>query len=317
MTARFSASPAAMRRRHRVGRPCRSLFAALLATATLPSLVGATIEGSPKYFPASYGPGDTVAVIVPIAPGPGEIFGELSLAPGSGLPPDDGRSDPQLLGVEIAKIEGRWSMTARFVAWSPVEGSIEAFQAGGIEFPSIPYRAGARLKAEDIDPTPPHGQRLPPRAALVLYGLVGALAAGGLAVFGFLAYLIPAARGLVSRWREAQAFRRLSTTLDYLAARASSSDPAAYSAALGRALRTYLAARFLPQALVLTPGELSDLPETAFPAPSTRDRAAALLSWTDGLRFGGLPARVAELEGAVAEARRLASENEEAIRARP
>ncbi len=300
-----------------LGRSRSASLSAILALALPASLVAATLDGRPKYYPPSYGPGETVTVLVPIAPESGEELAEMSLVPGSGLPLGDGLSDPELLGLDIAKSDGRWNLRARFVAWSPVEGTIEGFRAGGIGLPAIPYRAVARLRPEDIDPTSPRPQELPPGAAFALYGLLGGLAALGLAVFGFVAYLLPAARRLIARWKAGQAFRRLSKSLDYLAAQAGSADPAAYSAALGRALRNYLAARFLPQAPALTPGELSALSETDFPAPSTRDRTAALLSWMDELRFGGAPVRAAELEEAADKARRVAAENEEALLARP
>jgi len=295
----------------------RALFAAALAVLAGAPLAAATVEGRPTYYPSSYGPGETVTVLVAIAPEPGEDLAELSLAPGSGLPPGDGLSDPELLGVDIAKNNGRWTMRARFVAWSPVEGIIEGFKSGGIGLPAIPYRATPHLGPNDIDPSSPRPQVLPPGAALALYGLLGALAAVGLGLFGSAAYLVPATRRLIAGWKAGQAFRRLSKSLEYLAAQAGSADPAAYSAALGRALRNYLSCRFLPEAPALTPGELSSLPEAAFPAPSTRDRAADLLSWADEVRFGGSPASAAELEGAADKARQVAAENEEAILARP
>ncbi len=295
----------------------RAPLAAALALSLAPSLAAATIEGRPSYFPASYGPGEPVAVLVGISPEPGEELAEISLSPGSGLPPADGISDPELLGVDIAKEKGRWRMRLRFVAWSPAEGIIEGLSVGGIGLPALPYRAVPRLGPNDIDPTPPRPQRLPPGAAIALYGILGALAALGLGAFGSVAYLLPAARRLIAKRKAGQAFRRLSKSLDYLAAQAGSADPAAYAAALERALRNYLTLRFLPEAPALTPSELSALPEAAFPAPSTRDRAAALLAWAEGLRFGGSVARAGELGSAAAEARTLAAENEEAILARP
>jgi hypothetical protein len=75
----------------------------------------------------------------------------------------------------------------------------------------------------------------------------------------------------------------------------------------------------LPEAAALTAVELAALPETAFPAPATRDRAAALVAYADRVRYGGGLAKLADsrklLEAAI-EARDIGAANEEALLAR-
>ena len=97
----------------------------------------------------------------------------------------------------------------------------------------------------------------------------------------------------------------------------SSADPASYFAALLRALRLYLAARALPEAEALTAPELAALPESALPAPATKDRAAALVARADRLRYGGWEqGEPTALLEAAAEARAIGEANEEVLRAR-
>jgi hypothetical protein len=310
-----AAPPRAERRR--VAPPLAFAAAALaLASAGSGRLAAAELAGAPSYIPASYGPGDEVAATAAIAPSAGEALSELELLPGAGLPPQGGSVDPELRGIEIARSSAGWRMKVRFVPWSPGRGLVPGVVAGGVAFPPLPYDAASRLGPEDRDPAPPRPQRLPPGAALALYALVGALLLLALAAFGFVAYLLPASRALLAKWRAGQAFRRLGKSLDYLAAHAASAEPAAYSAALARALRLYLAARVAPLAPSLTPAELAALPDDSFPAPATRERAASLLAWSDEVRFGGAAALAATLGDAAEKARRIAAENEEALIAR-
>jgi hypothetical protein len=296
----------------------RVLLAGVLALAwAAPArLDAASLAGSATFIPAVFGPGEEVLAVAPIAPRVGEALAEMELGPESGLPAAQKGSDPELRGIEIAKNGAGWELKIRFVPWSPGKGSVPAVSARGVSLPILPYEAASRLGPEDIDPTPPRPQRLPPGAALAFYVVVGASAALALAVLGFVAYVVPAARSLLAKWRAGQAFRRLGKSLDYLGAQAASAEPAAYSAALARAFRNYLAARVLADAPSLTPDEISALPDAAFPAPATRDKAASLLAWSDEVRFGGTAAGTAALADAADEARRIAADNEEALLAR-
>lgn len=299
-----------------LGAVARCAFAAALASVGPAGLVAASLAGTPSYIPASYGPGEEVTVIAPVAPAIGESLSELELKPGAGLPARSGTADPELLALKIARNGAGWEMRIRFVPWSPGRGIVAGVAASGAALPSLPYEAVSRLGPEDRDPTSPRPQRFPPGAAVALYGFAGVLIALGLAAFAFVAYLIPASRALLARWRAGQAFKRLGKSLDFLAAHAGPADPAAYTAALAGALRVYLSARVSPEIPALTPGELAALPDATFPAPATRDRAASLLAWSDEVRFGGASALAAELEAAAERARGIAAENEEALLAR-
>jgi hypothetical protein len=312
--ARIAVSRSAARRRPRAATG-RALATVVLALALRAPLSAASLAGTPSFIPAVYGPGEDVEVTASLAPGASETLSELELRSGAGLPAGSA-DDPEIRSLRVARTAAGWEMRIRFVPWSPGRGTIPGLAARGAALPSLPYDAVSRLGPEDRDPSPPRPQRLPPGAALALYVLIGAALAVVLAAFGFVAYVIPASRALLARRRAGQAFRRLGKSLDFLTARALSADPAAFSAALARALRLYLAARVEPRAPVLTPGELSALPDDAFPAPSTRDAAAGILAWSDEVRFGGAAAQAAALERAAAEARRIAAENEEALLAR-
>jgi hypothetical protein len=170
------------------------------------------------------------------------------------------------------------------------------------------------------------------RRKLLIFSGIGvllvALALLALLVIFVALYLVPAARALLARRRAALAFKRLEASIDYLLGEAASAEASAFLAALLRALRLYLAARALPGAEALTASELSALPEAAFPAPATRDRAAALVALADRHRYGGAmagtragPAAAASsprdfLESAAREAVAICRANEEALLAR-
>lgn len=291
-------------------------IAAALALAGAARLTAASLAGPPAYAPFRYGPGDEVTIVAPIAPGAGETLSALELEPGAGLPEPGRSADPELRSLRVAKGPSGWELTIRFVPWSPGAGQVPALSARGLSLPALPYESASRLGPEDLYPSAPRPQRMPPGAALALYLLGGAALALVLAAFAFVAYLLPASRALLARWRAAQAFRRLERSLDYLVARAGSADGAAFSAALAGALRNYLAARVSPEAPVLTAAEISALPDSAFPTPSIRDRSASLLSWSDEVRFGGTAAGAEDLASAAEEARRIAADSEEALLAR-
>jgi hypothetical protein len=291
-------------------------IAAALALAGAARLPAASLAGTPAFSPFRYGPGDEVTIVAPIVPGAGETLSALELKPGAGLPEPGRSADPELRSLRVAKGPSGWELRIRFVPWSPGAGQVPALSAHGLSLPALPYESASRLGPEDLYPSPPRPQRMPPGAALALCLLGGAALALVLAALGFVAYLLPASRALLARWRAAQAFRRLGRNLDYLVAHADSADGAAFSAALARALRNYLAARVSPEAPVLTAAEISALPDAAFPTPSIRDRSASLLSWSDEVRFGGAAAGAEALASAAEEARRIAAESEEALLAR-
>ncbi len=289
----------------------------LFSLIVAPSLLcAATIEGAVVYTPSTYGPGETVTAVAALKPGPEESLAEISLEPGSGLPALDGSADPEILGLDVERRGGSWLMRLRFVAWSPSEGVIEKYHTGTFVLPPVAYRARPRLGAEDVDPRPLRPQRLPPGAAGAFYGVLGLVVGLCLALFGAFLYLVPAVRSVLARWKAGLAYRRLESTVTHLFANAASAEPAAYAAALAGALRNYLELRACSGISALTPAEVRNLADTAALKPSIRDEAAAVLAWSDEVRFGGLAAKAADLCTAAERVRRIAVENEEAIRAR-
>jgi hypothetical protein len=286
-----------------------------LAAAALPA---ATLDArSLAYLPVVYSAGEEVLAQALLAPEGREKLAELDLKPGSGLPPAGLEADPELRELRLSKTASGWLLSLRFVPWSPGTSSLPPMRAKGFLIPAVPYSASSILGPEDRDPSPPRRQRDPPGTALYLYALAGILVAIALGAAGASAYLLPAARALIARRRAAQAFRRLATSLDFLAAEAPSADPAAFLAALSRALRLYLGSRVVSEAPALTAAELALLPEASFPAPATRTRVAALIAGADRLRYGGGAVGLGALEAAVAEARSICAANEEALLARP
>jgi hypothetical protein len=286
-----------------------------LASAT--ALSAATLDArSLAFVPIRYFAGDEVVAQATILPEDGEKLVALDLRPGSGLGVQGGEADPEIRGLVLAKTPQGWQLTLRFVPWSPGSLSVPEMRLRGLRIPALPYTALSLLGPEDREPSPPRPQRDPPGIILYLYGLAGLLLVLVLGALGSAAYLIPSARALLARRRAALAYKRLVRSLDYLAAEAGSADPASYLAALLRALRLYLAARALPEAEALTAPELAALPESALPAPATKDRAAALVARSDRLRYGGWGELEPALLEAAAEARAIAEANEEALRAR-
>ena len=304
----------------------------LCATADLSA---ATLDArSLVYVPIRYSAGDEVVAQATVAPEAGEALFAQDLKPGAGLGAQGEEADPELRELKLTKAPEGWQLKVRFVPWSPGAGSIPETRLKGFRLPAIPFAAVSLLGPEDRDPSPPRPQRDPPGIAPYLYGLAGLLIVLVLGAAGTVAYLIPAARALLARRKAALAFRRLEKSLDYLASEAGSADPASFFAALIRAFRLYLAARILSEAPALTAPELAALPQDAFPAPGTKDRAAALVARADRARFGGevrqgagtaaalkavtVPAVAlkATLLEAAAEARAIGEANEEVLLAR-
>jgi hypothetical protein len=271
-------------------------------------------------IPAKYYAGDEVLLQAAIRPEAGEKLVALDAKLGAGLGAQSGEADPELRELRVAKTAGGWTLSLRFVPWSPGVGSIPEQRLKGLRIPAIHYAAAAILGPEDRDPAPPRPQLDPPGMLLYLYVFAALLLVLVLGGFCSAVYLVPAARSLLARRRAALAFKRLEKSLDYLLAGSASSDPASYCAALSRALRLYLAARALPEAFSLTSPEIAQLPEGAFPAPATRDRAAALFSRADRLRFGGEWPEGGDiralLESAAEEARAIGAAIEEVLLAR-
>jgi hypothetical protein len=314
--------------------PAAAALALALSAAGGPAPAATLDAASLSYLPLHYYAGDEVLIVARVLPEKGERLAELDLRPGEGLPSRSGEADPEIRALKLSKSSGSWTIEARFVPWSPGPGSLAESKIGGIRIPALPYAALSLLGPEDRDPTPPRPQRQLPGAALFLYGSAGAIAILALLAAAFFLYLLPAARSLLARRREERIFKRLDKSLDYLAREAGAAEDAAFFAALVRALRLYLAARFLPAAPALTASELEALPDEAFPAPATRRRTAALVALADRRRFGGEAAAPAEAAGAdasapasaagrgatlaaaVEEARAIAAANEEALRAR-
>jgi hypothetical protein len=304
----------------------RACGLAVLALALPFSLVAgreldaATLDArSLAFVPFRYSAGDEVTVQAAIVPEAGEQPIPLDLRPGAGLRAQGEEADPELRELRLSRTAEGWLLALRFVPWSPGPGSIPELRIKGLVIPSLPYTALSLIGPEDRDPSPPRPQADPPGIALYLYGFAALLVILALGAAGGSAYLVPAARAIIARRRAAQAFRRFDKSLDYLTSGAGAADPAAYFAALTRTLRLYLAARALPEAPALTSRELSSLPESAFPAPATRDRTAALVARADRARYGGdLPegARLRVLLEAAEEARAIGQANEEALLAR-
>jgi hypothetical protein len=285
-------------------------------------LSAATLDArSLVYLPIRYSAGDEVVAQTTVLPEAGESLSPLDLKQGAGLAAQAEEADPEIREIKLSKAPEGWLLKVRFVPWSPGAGSLPPLRQKGFRLPALPYSAVSLLGPEDRDPSPPRPQRDPPGIAVYLYGLAGILLVLVLGVIATLAYLIPGARAILARRRAAQAFRRLAKSLDYLASEAGSADPSSYFAALIRALRLYLAARALPEAPTLTAPELAALPDEAFPAPATKDRAAALVARADRARFGGerrgsAEAEKAALLEAAAEARAIGEANEEVLLAR-
>jgi hypothetical protein len=281
-------------------------------------LAGATLDArTVVYLPARYSPGEELVAEAIIVPEGAEKLVELDLRRGSGLPTQDGEADPELRELRISKTAAGWLLSLRFVPWSPGPLFVPEKRIKGVLIPAFPYSAATILGPEDRELSPPRRQRDPPGTALYLYGLAGALVALALGAAGTAAYLVPAARALLARRRAAQAFKRFVTSLDYLETEAGSAEPAAFFSALSRAFRIYLASRALPGLPALTSPEIAALPETAFPAAATKERAAALFAYADRVRFGnevpGPGIGRGALESAVDEARAIGEATEEAL----
>lgn len=264
-----------------------------------------------QFSPKLFGPGEEVHALL-LLPGI-EAASGFVLKAGSGLPASE---DPELRELALTKTQRGWELVIRFVPWSPGPGRIPSISAHGVLFPSIPYSTGSRLESEAREIASPRPQREPPGTAFYLYGLAGAALFIALACVASIAYLLPAARALLARWRAAQAFKMLCRSLDYLEAGTAVSEPAAFYAALSRALRLYLAERIDARAPALTASEFAALPASTFPASGLRDLAASLFAEAEQARYAGeMPGGVA-MKDAAKRVRNLAEAAEEALDAR-
>jgi hypothetical protein len=294
-----------------------ALAFALLAAPIPAALSAATLDArSLVYLPVLYHPGEEVLAQGLLFPEGRERLAAFDMRRGAGLSEKSGEADPELRELKLAKTDEGWLLSLRFVPWSPGASAVASVRYKGITIPAFPYSAATSLGPEDRDPSPPRRQRDPPGTLLYLYLLAGGLIVIALGVAGAAAYLLPAARTLLARWRAAQAYRRFVTSLDYLLGEAGSAEPAVFFAALSRAFRLYLASRILPDAPALSSPELAALPEEAFPSPATRGKTAALLAYADRVRYGGERPGPSALESAIAEARAIGEANEEALLAR-
>jgi len=264
-----------------------------------------------EFTPTEFGAGEEVQAVLVLT---GLDFASgFALKPGSGLPSSE---DPELREVSLARTPRGWELKIRFVPWSPGPGRIPSISAKGAVLPSVPYVVASRLGPAEREISPPRPQREPPGTALYLYGIAGAALLLVLATVGSVAYLVPAGRALLARWKAAQAYRQLCRSLDYLSAGASVSEPAAFYAALSRALRLYLAARVDGRAPALTASEIAALPSSAFPASGLRDEAAAVFAEAETARYAGESPGPELMRETVRRARDLATAAEEALDAR-
>jgi hypothetical protein len=273
------------------------------------------------YEPADFGSGEEVVAIAQIlSQGSSNVdTAGIDLQPGAGLPERLAASDPEILSGRLAANQDGFELRLRFIPWSPGKGILSGMTVAGRSLPDLPYVATPRLESGARDLMPPRPQLEPPGAALYLYALAGIALSLIFAIFVTLAWLLPAARFLLARWRAGQAFRRLKRSLDYLAVSLREDgemDAAAFYAALSRSFRLYLEERVEPCASALTPREFCMLSETRFPAPGIRDAAAELLAEADRVRYAGEASLSATMFAAVDKARRLGSAAEEGLDAR-
>jgi hypothetical protein len=331
--AAIAAAPAA------VGAPVAAL-AALLVLATIgftpaeaaPSPNPSFSQESPtlkadriEFSPLEFGPGQIVEVSVLVLGKGREGAGgaeTLVLKPGSGLKLEDGKADPEIREVRLSSTKAGRELRVSFIPWSPGPGAIAALSVGGLLFPPIPYSAASLLGPDDKEPGIPRPQRLPQGMEIYLYGLAGMVLLLCLALVALVAYVLPSARRIAARWKAAQAFRRLSITLEFLATGVSrEADPArrdtvAFLGALVRALRLYLAERIERSCPALTADELEGLPESTFPEAGMRGEAASLIREADRARYSGFFPPPSELLAAVDRTRRLGAAIEETLDAR-
>ncbi|HTX74428.1 MAG TPA: hypothetical protein VMC79_16470 [Rectinemataceae bacterium] len=288
---------------------------------------GAAAPAKTLFVPLRYYVGDEVEAIVSLVGSSGSNFvaggasgGGVELRPGSGLPNPGPHANPVLRSVKIERSSRGWEARLTFVPWSPGPGAIPAISAKGFSIPPVAYNVSSVLGPEEGELAPPRPQREPPGTAIYLYGFAGLVLAIILGALGTAAYLIPAARVLLARWRAAQAFRRLRRGLEYLLRGLESADPRLFYAALARELRIYLAERIEARIPTLSASEIAGLPDSLFPAPGLRESAAALIAETEYGRYSGElrpgPGAVPRLRAAAERARRLGESAEEAIDAR-
>jgi hypothetical protein len=269
-----------------------------------------------SYEPEVYRVGDEVQIVALLDGLPPDFEGDFSARPGQGLPPLGEAADPELRELRLTKTAQGWELRATIVPWSPDHGVLRGQEVRGLKLPSLAYSVHSILGSADRELFPPRPQRDPPGAAVYFYALAGIALVIVLASLGVAAWLLPAARALIARWRAAQAFRRLSRSLDFLVADAPSAEPAAFYAALSRALRLYLAQRALRTAAALTSSEFARLPDGSLPAPGMREKAVDILEEADSVRYGGRAAAPDSMRSAAEKTRDLGTELEEVLVAR-
>jgi len=215
----------------------------------------------------------------------------FDLKSGEGLPTAAPRSgeavDPELREAILAGREGSWVLTLVFVPWSPGKGSLPPLNLPGLRVPALDYETASVLAPGDRELEGPRPQRDPPGTILYIYGLLALLALLALAAAALVFWLIPGARALLAGWREKEAWKTLSATLDWLDDNAGGAEAAPFFALLAAAERRYLARRLVAEAEALTPAELRALPLERFPDADSREELAALLAEADRVRFGG------------------------------
>ncbi|MDP3178425.1 MAG: hypothetical protein Q8M76_11015, partial [Spirochaetaceae bacterium] len=258
-----------------------------------------------SFQPEVYRVGDEVQIVALLDGLPPDFEGDFSAKPGQGLPSQGEAADPELRELRLSRTAQGWELRATIVPWSPGHGVLRGQDLRGLKLPSLAYSVHSILGSSDRELFPPRPQRDPPGAAVYFYALAGIALVIVLAALAIIAWLLPAARAAIARWRAAQAFRRLSRSLDFLVAEAASSEPAAFYAALSRALRLYLAERALRSASALTSTEFSLLPDGALPAPGLREKAADILKEADSVRYAGRASLPDSLRKAAERARDL------------
>lgn len=240
----------------------------------------------------------------------------FELKAGEGLPLPSAQADPEIRSMSLARTGQGWELRIRFVAWSPGSSSLPKMEARGVAIPAIAYSATSSLGPGDNEISPPKPQLDPPGTALYLYGFAGFVIFLCLAVFGFAAYVFPAASRLLARRKAGEARRSLEKTIVWLGKALPESEPRAFYAALSRALRNYLAARVLPEAPSLTPRELSLLPPESFLDRAIQDEAVALLAEADVVRYAGAKSKESSMRVSLSRAAKLGDAAEEALDAR-
>jgi hypothetical protein len=271
------------------------------------------------FLPARFYVGEEVEALALVsfdgaAPEP-EAF-SVKAGDGLSLPSASAQADPEIRSIALSKTGSGWELRIGFVAWSPVASSLPRMSQHGLDIPPIAYAATPSLEPGGNEPAPPKPQLEAPGTAFYLYGFLGLLVLVGAAIFGFAAWVLPAASALAAKRRAGEARRNFQKTLAWLGKVIPESEPPAFYAALSRAIRNYLAARVLSEAPSLTPSELAGLSPELFLGPEIKQEAVSLLAESDSVRFGGESSGETLMRGALARAEKLGDAAEEALDAR-